>query len=912
MTSALDLLLAEHGLVTLPADPQPRAGRPGAADICALGTLAANMAHYGFAPSKALADRLIAAGAADRAAFWSHAEPILAELTGDDRDMDAHVVYKNFPREVLDMDRARYWISQVFMYLGAPNDLFAEEVETRAPLDEALVLTVLDIADLRAVDALLGALVEQKASWRPRDEAAMREVLRAAPGLHFSRYGHRANAARLAAWALQSRVPVDIRTNSATDVLRIVGGLSTISGGDLDALDVSLAEPPHLPRLGRPRRRFLVSLLKDCTDLEGDFARRPEIWKRLLSRLHPGEFDAPRLSVAYDALYNGLPDRFNARLERAFEARDPAALAILAEEPGTFMRQLHRAYAAFGRAAFEAFDGVMDALSTHQLLKLKGYLSTVEGRRSFLVRPRGDWAKSQIVANTKAPIHPADRDALMQRISRRIGARLDTALPGLGVARGRGLDRVKLLSNGQDLAPYGRGTVLDIPEDATFVRSASFWANPSERNTWFDNGWNFYGEDWKPLATCCWNMERAGESRSSYAIFSGDPTNSKDLEGRGCQMIDLYLDRMAAAGVRYAVWSILCFSHVAFSDANEVLATLQWGEKPQSGKLYEPARAQMVFPLTSRAMTKFVAYLDVAERRLVYMDADLPGGVHSATANLDRLGDLMPAFVEHAASLPSIEDLVRSGTGRIDTCRPRRRRDRDRRAGLGLRAPPRGEPRRATRHRGPAGRDRRGHRPAARRLTGAPRPPRGTRGRRPPHPRARGGGFPAGTPSRHHRPEIFRMTDQTHDKWDIRFLEMAHLVSTWSKDPSTRVGCVLVDSQRIVRGLGYNGFPRGVCDHDERLSDRARKYHFVQHAEPNAITNASGNTAGCTAYVTHHPCAQCTGLLIQAGIRRIVTHAPEGGLLERFAESFEASREMIAEAGVETVLIEPAALHAAA
>jgi len=143
----------------------------------------------------------------------------------------------------------------------------------------------------------------------------------------------------------------------------------------------------------------------------------------------------------------------------------------------------------------------------------------------------------------------------------------------------------------------------------------------------------------------------------------------------------------------------------------------------------------------------------------------------------------------------------------------------------------------------------------------------------------------------------------TASKWDRRFLEMAAMVASWSKDPSTQVGCVLVDDARVVRGLGYNGFPRGVCDCEERLSDRAQKYLFVQHAEPNAITNASGKTRGCTAYVTHHPCANCTGLLIQAGIRRVVTHVPAGGLAERFAESFAASQEMLREAGVQLDLV---------
>lgn len=122
-------------------------------------------------------------------------------------------------------------------------------------------------------------------------------------------------------------------------------------------------------------------------------------------------------------------------------------------------------------------------------------------------------------------------------------------------------------------------------------------------------------------------------------------------------MIDLYLDKLEAAGVRYAVWNILCYSSVSFDQAEEVLATLQWGEYPQSGKLFEPSRAQMVFPLKGSSMTKYVAYIDVVERKLVYMDANFSGSVHSAVNNAGGLSKKMPAFVEYLKSLPSVADL---------------------------------------------------------------------------------------------------------------------------------------------------------------------------------------------------------------------------------------------------------------
>jgi len=136
------------------------------------------------------------------------------------------------------------------------------------------------------------------------------------------------------------------------------------------------------------------------------------------------------------------------------------------------------------------------------------------------------------------------------------------------------------------------------------------------------------------------------------------------------------------------------------------------------------------------------------------------------------------------------------------------------------------------------------------------------------------------------------------EKWHRRFLKLAAHVAAWSKDPSTQVGCVLVNSKRQVVGVGYNGFPRGVEDGKERYADRPTKYAMVVHAEANALLNAVGPVEGCLAYVTHQPCASCSGLLIQSGVRSIIINPTPPGLAERFKDSFEISEIMLREARV--------------
>lgn len=137
-------------------------------------------------------------------------------------------------------------------------------------------------------------------------------------------------------------------------------------------------------------------------------------------------------------------------------------------------------------------------------------------------------------------------------------------------------------------------------------------------------------------------------------------------------------------------------------------------------------------------------------------------------------------------------------------------------------------------------------------------------------------------------------------KWDIRFIELARHISGWSKDPSTKVGCVVVGEDREIRSTGFNGFPRGIDDDAERLADREKKYPLICHAEENAIMHAARigvSLKDSTAYVTWPPCSRCARSLIQAGIREVVYSSSEE-IPERWLEDFEISTGMLAEANV--------------
>jgi len=141
------------------------------------------------------------------------------------------------------------------------------------------------------------------------------------------------------------------------------------------------------------------------------------------------------------------------------------------------------------------------------------------------------------------------------------------------------------------------------------------------------------------------------------------------------------------------------------------------------------------------------------------------------------------------------------------------------------------------------------------------------------------------------------------DKWDIRFLRLAKLIASWSKDVRTRVGAVVVDDKHRIISAGFNGFAAGVPDKIESIENRKLKLDMTIHAEENALLFAQQDVTGMTMYVTPYmPCSRCAAKIIQSGIKTVV--APTPPIDCDWMESFKISKRMFKEAGVDLILDE--------
>jgi dCMP deaminase len=114
--------------------------------------------------------------------------------------------------------------------------------------------------------------------------------------------------------------------------------------------------------------------------------------------------------------------------------------------------------------------------------------------------------------------------------------------------------------------------------------------------------------------------------------------------------------------------------------------------------------------------------------------------------------------------------------------------------------------------------------------------------------------------------------------WDRRFMDLACHIGGWSKDRSTKVGCIIVGPDREIRATGYNGFPRRVNDDADERHARPAKYRWTEHAERNAIFNAARigvSLLGTSMYLPWFPCMDCARAIVQSGIKELIAYKPD-------------------------------------
>ena len=153
------------------------------------------------------------------------------------------------------------------------------------------------------------------------------------------------------------------------------------------------------------------------------------------------------------------------------------------------------------------------------------------------------------------------------------------------------------------------------------------------------------------------------------------------------------------------------------------------------------------------------------------------------------------------------------------------------------------------------------------------------------------------------------MTQKRTDylSWDEYFMAVALLSGLRSKDPNTQVGACVANDQNKIVGVGYNGFPWGCSDDKLPWAREGEyldtKYPYVCHAELNAVLNSiTYNLQGCRIYVALFPCNECTKVIVQSGIKKIIYLSDK----YKDTDSVKASKIILRESQVEYRQFTPA------
>ena len=146
--------------------------------------------------------------------------------------------------------------------------------------------------------------------------------------------------------------------------------------------------------------------------------------------------------------------------------------------------------------------------------------------------------------------------------------------------------------------------------------------------------------------------------------------------------------------------------------------------------------------------------------------------------------------------------------------------------------------------------------------------------------------------------------NKNSEKWDRRFLELAKLVASWSKDPSTQTGAVIARLDKSVCSVGFNGFPQKMYDWESSYNDREEKLSRIVHCEVNALLFAKEPVTGYTLYTwPFASCDRCAVIMIQAGITRFVYPELPESLRKRWEESILRTEQYFKECDVDFLAI---------
>lgn len=528
----------------------------------------------------------------------------------------AHVDYKplhgDFAKFMTEASDLEVYVSAIFHYISVYYNMPELDTKTDATahrIRRATSLAVLEGASKNEAADLAREIITQGQPFSETDLEHVKVFAALIPANSVEVSIHE-NLAALAAidpaWVYQM--------TTVTDVLRLAVALS---GGH-----PSLAANERI-RLRRPERRLIANtlgrILQGNSENHEDFARFPEMWKRLASTAHLRDYGHPAVNRALAVIYNESAHTFSSRVEAAKGQSTVAAAQLLASRPGDFARQLMELVRNVETPAardliVDEFARVAPQVSLRVLIQLYDY---VRGPKSDELKVTPLFTKNSAggaIPNKREGDYEDVLEAIREGFRNRLSAR--TFNVNLELAKQYAIPMgVRTASESNRI--IGRGSRLRLDADTEFIRLFMHWKNGDGRVD-LDLSGVFISEDLQNVENIWYGGLRNGD-RSIY--HSGDIV---DAPNGAAEFIDVPL-QMTDSGMRYVALTVYSYTGQKLANVPEAWAGVMQRQNVNSGEHFEAADVALRGDLTSESTTAMPLIVDLKEREVIWVDRDLRG-----------------------------------------------------------------------------------------------------------------------------------------------------------------------------------------------------------------------------------------------------------------------------------------------
>lgn len=539
-------------------------------------------------------------------------------------------MYPNFPESVMSKSEAELYLNAMVHYWSGGMLYPVEEKKERLPLlhdEKAVELKIGDENDLRSI---FENLCVSKTSLSETDKNDLKWCLENTSFKIPNEIPLKENCAFIGKILMESfngKNAAFFFTNhyfsTATDVLRLIVAMS-------DG-DISLATNSKIKSFKRWQRRFLLSMLSECKNLEEDMMRHKTQWIRVGERLHPGECKYENVKTAFSKIRNNEKiEKFAGKVDKSISEKDYVkTLDLLKTRPGELARKLDYLLRIVEnkQEVINAFKEICDGVSSPVLLQVRQHFKNrMEDMKYRVFFPKGSLARAYCIENNLPKIEEKYCRAIIMLCSGALVKIYKEKEPLGNIYLSDDFKNYVVpfsqRSASESLKTLVRGSRIPIDKEIKAVRGFIWWTNTQDNSRVdVDLSACMFDDDWNYMEHISYTNLKSGSYNSCH---SGDITNGGDYNGDGVsEFIDIDIDSIINNGARYVVYQIYSYTGQKFSEWDHVMFGWMNREDVSSGEIYEPKTVEQKMNLTSDSRVCIPVIFDCVNREFIWCDMNL-------------------------------------------------------------------------------------------------------------------------------------------------------------------------------------------------------------------------------------------------------------------------------------------------